>query len=51
MVINNQFVNNIYNKQENYSFKIINIPNHKDNIPYHDSYSSFPKKLVSYAIR
>ena len=50
MVNNSLFVTNIYDKRDDYSFKIINFPNLKGNIPYYDSYSTFTTELVRYAI-
>ena len=49
-VNNSLFVTNIYDKRDDYSFKIINFPNLKGNIPYYDSYSTFTTELVRYAI-
>ena len=43
------FITNIYDKREDYAFKIINFPNLKGNIPYCDSYSTFTTELVRYA--
>ena len=50
MVINSLFITNIYDKRDDYSFKIINFPNLKGNIPYYESYSTFTTELVRYAI-
>ena len=50
MVISSLFVTNIYDKRDDYSFKIINFPNLKGNIPYYETYNTFTTELVSYAI-